>query len=84
MDFNTISMVISVVGSAVYSTWTLGKRCSAIETRLESHIASYEKVSEIEKDAIKERIDRLDRNIHELRNQLQTLTLLMAKHKEGE
>lgn len=72
-------MVISVVGSAIYSTWILGKRCSAIETRLESHITSYEKVSEIEKESIKERIDRLDKNIHELRNQLQTITLLMAK-----
>lgn len=77
-------MVISVVGSAVYSTWILGKRCSSIETRLESHIASYEKVTEIEKEAMRERIDRLDRNMHELRNQIQTLTLLMAQKDKNE
>ena len=79
MDIQTISMIISVVGSAVYSTWTLGKRVSSIETRLESHIQTHERVSVIETAHQKERLDRLDKHIHDLRNQIQAITLMISK-----
>jgi hypothetical protein len=79
IDIQTISLIVSVIGSAVYSTWILGKRCSAIETRMEAHIQATDRVHEVEKEAIRQRIDRLDRHMHDVKNQLQSITLTLAR-----
>lgn len=79
MNFESISLIVSVLGSAVYTTYILSRRISCIESRMESHIQAYERVSIIEKEVFNDHLSRLDRHVHELRNELQAIKIMMAK-----
>jgi len=67
-----ISVLFLPAGGCVY--WLASKI-----TSLESEIKSMRDIKTIEYDTIISRVERLEKNIHEIRNVLQTLTFSMVR-----
>lgn len=67
-----ISVLFLPAGGCVY--WLASKI-----TSLESEIKAMRDIKTIEYDTIISRVERLEKNIHEIRNVLQTLTLSMVR-----
>lgn len=67
-----ISVLFLPAGGCVY--WLASKISS-----LESEIKSMRDIKTIEHDTIIARVERVEKNIHEIRNVLQTLTLAMVR-----
>ena len=88
LDPAVIGILLSIFSSAVYITWTIGKRISdleltikavegglkTVEIRLENHIKSSADVWTVERAVYAEKFARLDKHLHDNSERLMDLS----------